>query len=200
MQCVQQPDKKVHLRFQPPKTKWYIFIKIKLWLFFFSVYKVITPLTSREWHILTSGLDIWNRIATKYIYCFFWGRKLRSHTYPVRFGFFIECHTNVHGLFNAKTILVEEQYVKLLTVVEGDPKAPFSIATTARFRWRRYSFSRIPPLYPWYVPYNAECWARRYQVPFFKFLVWRDLVLNPGVPGHWQTLYPLDQVLILFNL
>ena len=32
---------------------------------------------------------------------------------------------------------------------------------------------------------------RRYQVPFLKSLVWRDLALNPGLPDHWRTLYPL---------
>ena len=26
---------------------------------------------------------------------------------------------------------------------------------------------------------------------FFKSLVWYDLGLNPGILGHWQTLYPL---------
>ena len=38
--------------------------------------------------------------------------------------------------------------VKLATVVEGDQKAPFSIATTPRCRGGRYSFSRIALLYP----------------------------------------------------
>ena len=38
--------------------------------------------------------------------------------------------------------------VKLATVVEGDQKAPFSKATTPRFRRVRYSFLWIPPLYP----------------------------------------------------
>ena len=33
----------------------------------------------------------------------------------------------------------------------------------------------------------------RYLVPFLKPLVWRDLGLNPGLPGHWWTLYPLIQ-------
>ena len=47
--------------------------------------------------------------------------------------------------------------VKLATIVEGDPKAPFSIATTQRCRGGRYSIPRIAPLYPWTVPYNAEC-------------------------------------------
>ena len=37
---------------------------------------------------------------------------------------------------------------KLATIVEGDPKAPFSIATTPRCRGGRYSIPRIAPLYP----------------------------------------------------
>ena len=78
-----------------------------------------------------------------------------------------------HWLFNAKirfiykcliiiiTIcgydyhLTEDRY-KLATVVEGDPKAPFSIATIPRCRGGRYSFPWIAPLYPWYVAYIAE--------------------------------------------
>ena len=36
---------------------------------------------------------------------------------------------------------------KLATVVEGDQKAPFSIATTPRCRSGRYSFPWIAPLY-----------------------------------------------------
>ena len=47
--------------------------------------------------------------------------------------------------------------IKLATVVEGDQKAPFSIATTPRCREGRYSFPWIAPLYPWYVPCIAEC-------------------------------------------
>ena len=38
--------------------------------------------------------------------------------------------------------------LKLATVVEGDPKAPFSIATTPRCRGRYYVFPWIAPLYP----------------------------------------------------
>ena len=47
--------------------------------------------------------------------------------------------------------------VKLATVVKGDQKAPFSIATTPRSRGGHHSFSWIASLYPWSVPYNAEC-------------------------------------------
>ena len=38
--------------------------------------------------------------------------------------------------------------VKLATLVEGDLKAPFSIATTPKCRGGRYSFPWIAPLYP----------------------------------------------------
>ena len=38
--------------------------------------------------------------------------------------------------------------VKLATVVEGDLKAPFSIATIPRCRGRHNSFPWIVPLYP----------------------------------------------------
>ena len=46
--------------------------------------------------------------------------------------------------------------VKLETVVDGEPKAPFSLTTEPRCREGYYSFSWIAPLYPWSLPYNAE--------------------------------------------
>ena len=45
----------------------------------------------------------------------------------------------------------------LVTVVEGDQKAPSSIATTPRCRGGSYSFPWIAPLYLRYAPYIAEC-------------------------------------------
>ena len=39
-------------------------------------------------------------------------------------------------------------YKLLVTLVEGDPTAHFSIATTLRCRGGRYSIPRIAPLYP----------------------------------------------------
>ena len=38
--------------------------------------------------------------------------------------------------------------VKLATIVEGDPKAPFSIYTTPRCRGGRFSIPWIAPIYP----------------------------------------------------
>ena len=77
--------------------------------------------------------------------------------------------------------------VKLATLVEGSPKAHFSIATTPRCREGRYSIPWIAPLYPWSLPLNAE-YSRWYLVPFFESLVWLDLGLNPSLPDHWRTL------------
>ena len=56
-----------------------------------------------------------------------------------------------------KLVIVIKSKVKLATIVEGDPKAPFSFATTPRCRGGRYSFPWISLLYPLSVPYNAEC-------------------------------------------
>ena len=42
---------------------------------------------------------------------------------------------------------IVKKKVKLATLVEGDPKAPFSIATTQRCRGGHYSIPGIAPLY-----------------------------------------------------
>ena len=47
--------------------------------------------------------------------------------------------------------------VKLATLVKGNPKAPFSIATTLRCRGGRYSIPWIALLYPQSLPYSGEC-------------------------------------------
>ena len=46
---------------------------------------------------------------------------------------------------------------KLATLVKGDPKAPFSIATTSRCKGGRYSIPGIAPLYSWSLPWSDEC-------------------------------------------
>ena len=71
-------------------------------------------------------------------------------------------------------------------------RVPFSIATTPRYRKGGYFFSYIAPLYPWSVP---ECKEKGKSSPIFWVLIWLDLVLNTGFPGHWRTLYSLVDVL-----
>ena len=59
--------------------------------------------------------------------------------------------------FTISLIGVVKEKIKLANLVEGNQKAPFSIATTLRCRGGRNSFPWIAPLYPRYVPYIAEC-------------------------------------------
>ena len=65
--------------------------------------------------------------------------------------------------------------VKLTTSVEADLKALFSL----RCRGGNYSIPWIAPLYPWSLPYNAECLARQHQVPFFLIfgMIWLEIEL-----------------------
>ena len=74
-----------------------------------------------------------------------------------------------------------------MTFVKNNPKASFSIATTPRCRGGCYIIPWIAPLYPWSLPYNAECSAKQHQVPFFESLVWLDLGSNTGLLDHWRT-------------
>ena len=68
----------------------------------------------------------------------------------------------------------------LVTVFEDDPKAPFSIATTTRFRRGRYYFRCITPftLDPYLIMLGVN------EVPFLS--LW--YVLNLGLPDHWGAL------------
>ena len=80
--------------------------------------------------------------------------------------------------------------VKLVTIVEGDQKAPFSIRPPLH---RGVGEDATP--FPGLLHFTLDTYLilLRYQVPFLKSLVWRDLGLNPGLPDHWRTLYPLGQ-------
>ena len=71
----------------------------------------------------------------------------------------------------------------MATLVVGDPKVSFSIATTLRCRRRRYSIPWIAPLYPWSVPYNAVL----SKVPFLSLRYDSTWDWTPVSQDHWQT-------------
>ena len=58
----------------------------------------------------------------------------------------------VIGVFEIDTLAPVRFIHKLATLVNGNPNAPFSIATTSRWRGGRYSIPRIASLYPWSSP------------------------------------------------
>ena len=63
----------------------------------------------------------------------------------------------IYRILSMITLLISMSKVKLAILVMGDPKAPFSVATTPMCGERRNSFPWIAPLYRWSLPYNAEC-------------------------------------------
>ena len=48
-------------------------------------------------------------------------------------------------------------FIELATVVKGNLKVPFQLAIILTYREGHYSIHSIAPLFPWYIPYNAEC-------------------------------------------
>ena len=87
--------------------------------------------------------------------------------------------------------------VKLATLVEGDPKAPFSIATTPRCRGGRYYFPWIAPLYPWSLPYNAECQAKYHFMSLWYVSTWDWIPVFQTVGGY-STHYTNYNYFIIF--
>ena len=69
----------------------------------------------------------------------------------------LNAHMKKSGNLSYTPRIYKVELVKLATVVEGDKKTPFSIATTPWYRGGRYIFLWIAPLHPWYVPYIAKC-------------------------------------------
>ena len=92
----------------------------------------------------------WRQHSTK--------EQLYDHRLPITKTIKIRRTRHAGHCWRSRDELISDvSKVKLATIVEGDPKVPFSIATTPRCRGGRYSIPWIAPLYPWTVPYNAEC-------------------------------------------
>ena len=89
--------------------------------------------------------------------------------------------------------------IMLATVVEGDAKAPFSIATTPRCRGGRYSFPWIAPFYPWYVPFMAVLSKEVSSTIFWVFGMTRP-GLEPRSPGPLANTLPTRPISWLLGL
>ena len=80
--------------------------------------------------------------------------------------------------------------VKLVTTVEGDPKAPFSISTTPRYRRGHYSIPRIAPLIldPYLIMLSVKQGGIKYNI----LSLWYDSTWN-WTPVSW-TIGELDDI------
>ena len=81
----------------------------------------------------------------------------------------------------------------MATVVQGYPKAPFSIATTLRCRGGHYSFPWIAPLYPSNVPYNAKVLSKEVSSTTFWVFVMTQPEIEPQSPGPLANSLSLSQ-------
>ena len=91
----------------------------------------------------------------------YWKGNFRSPlTMVTNFTYFILLYRGwggPHGLAANKWDCCIVSKVKLATLVKGNLKAPFSIATTLRCWEGWYSIPWIAPLYPWSEFFYAEC-------------------------------------------
>ena len=73
---------------------------------------------------------------------------------------------------NTKIVIIYVSKVKLATIVEGNPKAPFSIATTPMCRGGRYSFPGL--LYFTLDPYLITLSAKQGSIKYHFLSLWYD--------------------------
>ena len=98
--------------------------------------------------------------------------------------------------FNISIYFVNTQKVKLATIFKGELKAPFSLATMLRCRWvdaTPFLGLLYFTLNPYFMRLSVNQGGIKYH---FLSLVWLDVGLNPGLPGHWWTLYSLGQYFV----
>ena len=87
-----------------------------------------------------------------------------------------------------------DRYVKLATSVEGDPKAPFSIASRPRCKGGHYSIPRIAWLYAWSSPYNTLVLSKAASsIIFWVFGMTRPEIAprSPGPLTNTQVIKPM---------
>ena len=76
--------------------------------------------------------------------------------------------------------------VKLATLVEDDPNAPFLSATTSQ--------SRVgATLFPGMLNFTLDTYlimlnVKQRGIKYYSLSLWYDSGMNPGFPGHWRTL------------
>ena len=85
--------------------------------------------------------NFWFQIYYNFILCFTRVLILFLASDQSQFHFWFQTCCNFIFVFGCKK-------VKLVTLAEGDPKAPFSIAITPRYKRGRYSNPWIAPRYP----------------------------------------------------
>ena len=63
-------------------------------------------------------------------------------------------------------------YKNWLTIIEGNPKVPFSVSITPEFRGKHYSFPWIAPLI--LDPYLLILFFKQGSIKYFILSIWYD--------------------------
>ena len=101
---------------------------------------------------LSSGASVYESIMGSFFYLVPFHQPISAHAISSH-----NCHQNVSPPSGALPWMAFLAGSTGQNITEGNQKAPFSIATTPRCMGGYYSFPWTAPLYPWYIPYVAEC-------------------------------------------
>ena len=102
-----------------------------------------------------------------------------------------QAETLLHSLERAAAS-IGHIYISWPNVVEGDPKALFSIATTRRCGKGWYFFGWITLLAHSSCLIVLRVLSKEVSSTIFESLVWLDPGLNPCILNFWRTLLPLN--------
>ena len=84
--------------------------------------------------------------------------------------------------------------VKLATIVEGDSKAHFSIATTPRCRRGRYSIPWVAPLYPYFIMPGVKQAGMKYHFLVFGITRPRIERRSFGPLANTLLIWPIHRI------
>ena len=138
--------------------------KIKQWIWVIGGRLCNSAVMIPMWQILfwTPNTDVNHKMKSASITTSMWIQSMKEGLYKQQIpslNHFDWCR--FYDYSNADSCLlltkVSKKNVKLPTLVEGDLKVPFSVATTPKCKGGCYSIPWIAPLYPWSLPYNAVC-------------------------------------------
>ena len=89
------------------------------------------------------------------------------------------------NIINKWQVCSTYKYVKLATTVEGDSKAPFSLATTSRCRGRSYSFPSIALFTR--NPYLTMVSVKQVGIKYHFLSLWYESLANISSSSSWSA-------------
>ena len=118
---------------------------------------------------------------------------LAKHTYRSIHLKNIDYNPSRSSYNHQNTSVTVGKKVKWTTLVEGDLKAPFSMATRPRCRVGTLLHSLDCFTLPLILTLSSRVLSKVASSTLFESLIWLNQGLNSGLLGYWRTLYSLGQ-------